>query len=316
MQQSSTMPSNLKKYQDSGAYVPQHAQAAMAEHLQKSLPGHLKQYAGAYMEQRVIQPHANTAAMPGSAPGLSSGLGFTPHAPVPNSTPQSHFQPTEGLPVEQPAVLAPAPPSDQPVSPEHAYDFITNAGEPVKKRSLPGGNSLPIRILTILGGLLVLIIIVAVLKSVLGGSSNLPSFVAVAQDQQELIHLTAPATGTGAPASLSVTNQNFAATAGLSLTSSQAGLLGYLKSIGTKSISPKVLNLKVSSTIDTELTAAATADTYDQTFQQVMQNSLKQYRADLAQAYQKTSGVRGHALLKSDYNQAGLLLTQLGAPAG
>jgi hypothetical protein len=222
-------------------------------------------------------------------------------------SPQNHFQPSG----EQQA-LQQQPVQPQHVSPEQSFDFIMKPEMPVVKRQLPGGSSMAARLALVFGGLLILVIVFAVFKSLLGGSSNLTSFVAVAQDQQELIHLTTNATANN-QSSLSTDDQNFTATAQLSLTSAQTSIATYLQTNGMKAISPKILNLKVSLAIDNQLTAAITADTYDQTYQQIMKNQLAQYQADLNDAYQKITGVHGRALLKSDYHQAQLLTTQLNA---
>jgi hypothetical protein len=241
---------------------------------------------------------------------------MSPPTVTPNFASPDHFQPSvEQPPVEQQATqLTPQVTSPQPehVSTEQAFDFIMKPEQAVAKRQLPGGSSMAIRLALVFGGLLILIVIFAVLKSLLGGSSNLSSFVTVAQDQQELIHLVGNAI-TNSQTPLSTNDQNFTATAQLSLASAQAGLTTYLKTNGMKAISPKVLNLKVSATTDSQITAAITADTYGPTFQQIMKNQLAQYETDLNGAYQKTTGTHGRALLKSDFQQAQLLQTQLSA---
>jgi len=157
------------------------------------------------------------------------------------------------------------------------------------------------------GGLLVLLIIFVIIKGLLGGSNNFTAFVGVAQDQQELIHLVA---GTSQQTNITAADQNFAATAQLSLTSSRSALISYLTNNRQK-VSTKVIDLKVSSATDSQLADAVSAGTYDQTFQQIMKGQLTTYLSDLKQAYKQTSGKRGHALLNDDYNQAQLLVRQL-----
>jgi hypothetical protein len=132
----------------------------------------------------------------------------------------------------------------------------------------------------------------------------------VAQDQHELIHL---ATNASQQQGITTTDQNFAATAQLSLTSAQSVTVKYLVANGNK-ISLKVLSLKVSTATDAQLTAAAAATTYDQTFQAIMKAKLTTYVSSLQQTYKQTTGKNGRALLNNDYNQAQLLLTQLNAP--
>lgn len=161
------------------------------------------------------------------------------------------------------------------------------------------------------GGLLVLIIIFVIIKSLFGGSgSTLTAFVGIAQDQQELIHL---ATNASNQTNLTVGNMNFAATAQLSLASSQAAIGKYLATGGHK-VNAKTLDLKISTSLDSQLTNAATAATYDQTFEQIVTTKLTAYMHDLSQTYKLTKGSKGRALLNDDYHQAQLLLTQLNAP--
>lgn len=165
------------------------------------------------------------------------------------------------------------------------------------------------RAVYIAGGLLVLLVIFIIIKGLFGGGSNLTPYDTVAEDQQELIHLVVNASQ---QTNTTVADQNFAATAQLSLTSSLADTVKYLANNGQK-ISTKILDSKVSTATDTQLVNAASAGTYDQTFQQVMQGKLTAYISDLQQAYRQTSGKNGHALLSDEYKQAQLLLTQLNA---
>lgn len=223
--------------------------------------------------------------------------------------PQSPPQPP---PAPPPAPLYP-PNQPQPTAePTEEYDFIVNPEKPAKRLRLPGGNSLLTRTLLAGGGLLVLVIIFVIIKSLLGGgNSTFTAFVGVAQDQQELIHLS---TNAGQQTNITTGNMNFAATAQLSLASSQAALGKYLSTSGHK-VSLKTLNLKVSASLDNQLVNAATAATYDQTFQQIAKTKLTAYMNDLQQTYKLTRGKNGRALLNDDYNQAQLLMIQLNAPA-
>jgi len=182
--------------------------------------------------------------------------------------------------------------------------------KPAKHFSLPGANaSLPIRILLGTAGVVALLIIFVILKGFFGGGPDLTAFVTVAQDQQELLHLTGNIPQEQQQG-LSVASQNFAATAQAAVNSSQAALIQYIANNGTK-IKTKDLNRKVSSSVDNQLQAAIAASTYDQTFQQIMQAQLTTYMHDLSRAYDQTKGPKGRALLSGDYKQAQLLTTQL-----
>lgn len=221
----------------------------------------------------------------------------------------------------------PPPPVGPPIQPSGApsgdgtpppdYGFITQPPKPPRRGlTLPGNGSPLMRIVIVLGGLLVLLILFVVIKGLLSGGGNTQALTTVAQDQQEMIHIITNGTtaATQQQAVLSSADQNFAATAQLSLTSAQKQLVAYLKTNGKK-ISLKTLNLKISPAIDQQLTTAASNSTYDTTFKQVMQSKLTNYEAALKAAYKQTKGRKGRQLLSNEYNGAQLLLTQLNSPA-
>jgi flagellar basal body-associated protein FliL len=210
-----------------------------------------------------------------------------------------------------------AAPPNQPVSagPTQqsggAYDFILSPEQPTKPQfSLPGGGSKLIRIAFIGGALLVLIILFSLLKSLFSSSADTTPYVSVAQDQQALIQL---AQNASLQKDLSTTNKNYTYTASLSLTSAQAELLKYLSSQKHK-VDKKKLNLKVSASTSTQLTNALAAGTYNQTYHDLAESKLKTYLNDLDHAYKTSSGPKGRALLKTQTDQAELLLKQLNAP--
>lgn len=191
--------------------------------------------------------------------------------------------------------------------PQHgAYEFIVNPEKPPRRPSFSLPGSPIVRVVYIAGTFLVLLIVFNIIKGQVG-KSNFTPYVGIAQEQQEMIHLV---TNAGQQTNLSAATQNFAATAQLSLTSSRDATAQYLANNHQK-INAKVINLKVSTAVDDQLTNAATAGTYDQSFQTIMKSRLTTYVSDLKQTYQQTKGQRGHALLNDDYNQAQLLLIQL-----
>jgi hypothetical protein len=315
-QQMQNMPAHLQ--QQGGGYVPQRTQQAMTQQLQKSLPSHLKQYAGAYVEQRVVSPV--------SAPQPTASLASRP--PTPDRLRQDHslgfgqqheasfdtlFESDQSDPNNQSA--APLPSADQPAPAapgQQPYDFIMNPEKPSRPHlSLPGGSSKPVRAAFIAGSLIIVLILLSVVRGIFSDKPDLTSFISVTQDQQELIHL---ADNAGKERDLSLTNQNFVATAQPSLSSSQSEILTYLAANNLK-MNSKTLNLKVNAQTDTRLTTAAAATTYNQTFQEIVKTQLEVYLKDLDQAYKQTTGPKGRQLLKSDYRQAQLLLKQLDTPA-
>lgn len=321
-----TLPSHLKRFQGGGTYVPQQAAQAISDHMESTMPSHMKPYADAYMQQRVLQPAARG---PIASPGETDAAPANPDTPsatvMPTTITPTVVTPTEVQPDSAPQSGAPAAstapggagPNDA-ITPEQSsrdqsYAFITNPAEAPKPSSMsriPFGSSLVGRVGLVAGGLLVLMIIFAIFKSLLVSGPNVTPVIAVVQDQQELLHIVQKASNQG----LSTNNQNFAATMQLSLTTSQQKGITYLATAGQK-LKIKQLNLKVSPTADNQLKAAQAAATYDQTFTEVMQAKLTEYGKDLQTAYKLDSGKKGRILLKDTYYQQQLLLLQLTSPA-
>ena len=233
-----------------------------------------------------------------------------PNLPEPQA-PQNPLPPTNA-PNNAGNVVSPQfPASAQEATPAHHpdYEFIMNPAS-VKQGglSLGLGSSLAKRVIIAAAGLLVLLILFVVVKGVLGGSSsNAASLLGVVQDQHELLHIASEASQ---QAGISTTTLNSTSTITASISSQEGQLTSYIKSIGQK-ISTAQLGLKVSSTTDAQLTAAASAGTYDQTYQTVVQGALTSYQNDLKRAYAQTTGPRGRGLLTTDYNAAKLLVQQL-----
>jgi hypothetical protein len=175
---------------------------------------------------------------------------------------------------------------------------------------LPGQNSKIGRAAYIFGVLFVVLIGFIFIKGLLSRNPSLDVFVGIAQDQQELIHLTSNA---ASQPGLNVTNQNFAVTAQASVTSSQGSIIRYLVGSGRK-LQPQTLNLKLSASTDAQLKNAIAAATYDQTFQSVMNIKLTSYSNDLTQAFNSTTNPNSRAVFKNDYKQAKLMLIQLNTP--
>ncbi|MEO7364276.1 MAG: hypothetical protein ABIV43_02085 [Candidatus Saccharimonadales bacterium] len=206
---------------------------------------------------------------------------------------------------QQPNYGAPAPPPVQP-----NYDFITNP-EPVRqRRSLPGGGSLLSRVLIASIGLIILIIAFAIIRGLLSGGDNQDAMLRVTQQQQAIIHLT---TAASQQQTISSTNRNFAISATLVVTSQQKQLLAYLRTVEKQKISASDLSLKVSASLDKQLTDSLTSNTYDTTFSSILQAQMAAYQSALKVAYAQTTGPNGQKLLNEDYQSATLLLQSLQA---
>jgi hypothetical protein len=181
---------------------------------------------------------------------------------------------------------------------------------PAKRSWLPGNGSLISRVLVVSVGLLVLLIGFTVIKNIVAPGPNYAVFTSVIQDQQALVHLTDRSqAATQSGTSLSINHQNFAVTAHAAIGSSESQTIAYLTQLKQK-INAKQLDLKISPTVDSQLSAAATAGTYDSTFQTIMNKQLDAYKADLSKAYDQ-AGPHGKVLIKDAFDQAKLLQAQL-----
>ncbi len=308
-----TLPANLQYYQKSGAYVPPHIQQQMAQHMQKTMPNHLKQYINPYMQQQVAPQHLGSAQMGQPA---HFNVRHTPLSLTSDPQPQQVFEPqSAGLP--QPLPPTQTPQADVPptatIPPEEPYAFITDPQNTIKPPTLLSalsGKSLAVRIGLLGGSLIALLIVFNILKGLLVQGFPLQPFVAVLQDQQDLIHLTTNAIASPGAVSLPAPYQNFVATTQATITSSQGQLLKYLLE-NKQQIKTTELSLKESPTTDAQLTNAVANNTYMSSLQQVMSSQLTLYMSDLHTAYAKTSGKKGHDQLSNEYNQALLLTKQL-----
>ncbi|MEK7599503.1 MAG: hypothetical protein AAB462_00495 [Patescibacteria group bacterium] len=218
--------------------------------------------------------------------------------------PQQHYTPPP-QPTPAPTYPTQAPQAVIPQAP--AYDFIVNPNQPKPKTPLLGNSSLPLKVGIIAGGLVVLLIIFSILRGLLGGGNNMTPYIGIMQDQQALIHLLANAQE---QKDLSAQNEEFVATAKLSLVSGRSTISQYIQSNGQE-IDPKQLGIKISASTDSQLTAAAEATTFNKTFREVMAEKLATYSNDLQQLYNQTSGTKGKAILSDLYDEAELLQKQL-----
>lgn len=309
-----SMPAHLKKYRGGNTYIPEHAQAEMTQHLESALPQHMKQYAGAYMQQNVIQPSLDRrgSAAPPAPPPESS---VTPHAPGVPTGLQNTVQTSTVTPSAPPsAAPAATPTANQAASPDQAYAFITNPVQSPKKSgiaSILSSSSLPLRIALVTGGLLVLLVLFVIIRGLFTSSPAVDSFIPIVQEQQAIILLVSDAEKEGGQ-NLSAGNKNVMATVNVSLTSSQTATIKYLNT-NNKKLKPEQLNLKVSTATNKQLADAATSGTYNQVFHDILESKLAAYGNALNQAYKQNPGPKGKALLTDSYKQLQLMQTQLKA---
>ncbi|MDL2341539.1 MAG: hypothetical protein QFB87_00465 [Patescibacteria group bacterium] len=189
------------------------------------------------------------------------------------------------------------------------YDFIVNPAAPPKRNPLAGGSTISRLVMAVVGLFVLLLLFVVARNLLTTDTSNLPALVRVANEQQELIHVTTEATSGQQP--LSSANRNTAVTTNASLTTARSELLSYLAT-QHKKVDKKQLVYTNAKAVDAQLTAAASASTYDATLHQILKTQLDSYQLSLKQAYAKTTGPKGRELLNKQYDEAGLLLRQLG----
>lgn len=216
--------------------------------------------------------------------------------------PQGPYTPPPMPPYGQ----APTPVQPNPNNMPAGYEFMA-ATQPPHRTNLPQA---PVsRILMLLGGLLALIIVFAIFKSLISGGGNAAELLTVVQDQQEITHIAADAQ---TQQILSTTNKYFTNTAALGVASDQTSTISYMAKNNIK-VKDKQLGLKISAATDTQLSNAAAASSYDSVYKSIMQARLTSYQKDLKAAYAKTPGTNGRKLLNDNYDHAKLLLEQLDA---
>jgi hypothetical protein len=196
------------------------------------------------------------------------------------------------------------------------YNFIMADSKPPSKLNGLLRGSLTTRILVLLGGLLILLIVFAIVKSLLTTPQfSTADYITVTQQQAEINYiLTTDLTADTRQAALTPANNNFAISAQLSIASAQSQILTYLKTNHVK-VSPKQLTANLDKSVDTQLSNSLTTNDFNQVFVQVMQNELQIYAKDLSRAYNTSRGPKGRTMLINQYNGARLLYKQLSAPA-
>lgn len=266
-----TLPPHLKKYQQAGSYVPEYAERAIAGHVQKNLPTHLKKYSDAYVQQNVIQPSL-------SRPVASTG--DTPNPPSGSNMPN--------LPGQNRRFSLPGQKSKQPPSPTPAalvgdgqYDFILNP-EKQKHASLffvSAGKTQKILIVT--AGAILLITLTVVLSSLFSRSSNAQNekLISLAKTQNEIIRIIDESNE-------KVTDQdlrNFSINAKLSLASTKQEVVASLAERGKK-VKDKDIS-SANGRNDQILSEGEQNSRFSETYRQLLEKELSTYQSRLKSVY-------------------------------
>lgn len=265
-----TMPGNLRKYQEPGHPMTQHAERALANHMEKTLPGHLKQYGSAYVQQNVVQPNLSRTTQT-----QSSASHTTANSPIPGGPRQNqHFSPKSGG--------SDSASSPNPSNPDSQYDFIFNPEQPsrVSLLTLPGNKFQ--KGLIIGGGIIVLIMLFAVASSFLSSSANAHTdkLVTLAKTQNEIIRIIDEADERVTDQNL----RNLSLNTRLSVVSTNNQTISSLTARGKKL---KDKELKVADPDnDKVLSEGEQNSRFDETYRALLEQELSEYRQQLAAVYE------------------------------
>ncbi|MCA9324692.1 hypothetical protein KDA23_01315 [Candidatus Saccharibacteria bacterium] len=201
-------------------------------------------------------------------------------------------------------------PPQQPYTPQtppqpgnERYDFIMSPEQP--KRSVMPSLGNPKSLLFIVGVVaVVVILLVVVLGAVRGGGIDKTPYVAIAQQQQEIIRVAGLQ-------EQNLTNQdvkNFVVNTELSLASDQQTFYALLGRNKIK-VSEKQLALGQNNATDAALQNAQDSSTLNQALPAELRKELESYQASIQQAYQAAGPFTRQVLLEL-YNNAALLIKQ------
>ncbi len=181
--------------------------------------------------------------------------------------------------------------------------------EPDKPQRSPIGGS-PLKKYGLIVGVIVAVVllVIIIIAMATGGKDSSAGLLTIAQEQQELIRVSAD----GAKNSKSTQLLNFSATAQVSLASSQKDLTAFMAKHGVKT-DDKVLALGKDAQTDQALSGALASNTYDTTFNSVIQAELATYVKNLDAAIQTATTKTEQNLLKKQSANAQLLSKMLTA---
>lgn len=188
------------------------------------------------------------------------------------------------------------------------YEFMFEPQKPPRRKLLNiGGNNFVLTIGVLVGGaILLMLIIVLILNIVTGGGGNTSDLISLTETQHEFARVTGNADQTAT----SQTTKNLAITIDLTMNTQEEGTLALLKKQGVN-VSTKELSLKQNASTDQQLANAEATSTYDQVFDQLMQQQLSSYAGALKQLYNKTRSASVRSLTSNYYSQTEKILSQI-----
>ena len=198
-------------------------------------------------------------------------------------------------------------PIKQPVvTPHHdPYDFIVNPAKAPKKSFLSGGSK-PKKILMAVGILTVIVMLLAVVASVTGGTNSKDDYTKLLQQHAELIRVAA----LGEKSAKDTPAKNLAITTRLTLESQQATINSLAISSGIKKIDNKVVALGKDTATDKKLTDAGQVNRFDEVFIAILNDQLAAYQTTLKKVYDSSKSNSSKDKLSTLYDYATLLVNE------
>jgi len=190
---------------------------------------------------------------------------------------------------------------------QNPYDFIFNNPQPPKRGlgSALRGNSKKQRIIIAAIGGVIFIIVAMVAFSFItsSGKGSTQALIELAQEQTELVRVA----DTGVGKARSGVAKNLAITTQLSLQTTQLDTIALLKKNGHK-LGAKQLVLRKSIQTDQQLTAAATSNTFDEIFTELLHKQLAAYRVSLQKVNKTAANKAEKEILQTSFNGVTLLI--------
>lgn len=192
--------------------------------------------------------------------------------------------------------------------PGNNYDFIMNSGQKQKKPLIPkvGGGSLAGKLIPIIGGAVVLIILMWVVGSFLGGGGiNKANAIGLVQTQQEITRVAKEGIASG-----NGNIRNVAANVTASVSTQQKEWLVVLGENGTE-VKEDQFGLKLNETTDQRLADATANNTFDLAYTEVMNAYLTDYSNTLSNYFKSATTEEERTLINLHFEEVKLLLEQL-----
>jgi hypothetical protein len=188
------------------------------------------------------------------------------------------------------------------------YDFIVNPGaapKPVKTGSGPIGNPLVMRILLVAVGVIALLVLASFVQKLLfSDKTNKAELIGLTQTQTEIARIAEQGDKSGDQAM-----RNAAVNTQLVLITQRREIAVFLSKHG--GVNSKVYGDKRSKATDTRLTRAKATSTFDQEYQEIMNELLTAYAKSIKTAHGNAIGTTEKKLLTKHSEQTQVLLQQL-----